>query len=66
MGNIALLTIAATTVLLSLWSPEYAIAGVERQVCDGDADYPLGLEGLPMARRRPLYSPNGRRQSHPR
>ncbi len=44
MRSIALVITAATIVLLSLWMPKHAIAGIEQQVCDSDADYFLGVE----------------------
>jgi len=51
--SIALLTIAATILLLSFWTPTDAIAGgAERQVCDVGADYSLGAEDYSAAIRR--------------
>jgi len=51
--SIALVTIAATILLLSLWTPPHAIAGgAEQQVCDVDADYSLGAEDYSEAIRR--------------
>ena len=53
MRSIALVTIAATILLLSLWSPPHAIAGgAEQQVCDVGADYFLGAEDYSEAIRR--------------
>jgi Flp pilus assembly protein TadD len=43
--NIALVRIAATILLFTLWIPNNAIAGgAEHQVCDVGADYSLGIE----------------------
>jgi len=51
--SIALVIIAATTVLLSPWIANLAIAGVaEHQICDVSADYFLGVEDYPEAIRR--------------
>jgi Flp pilus assembly protein TadD len=51
--SIALVTIAATILLLSLWTPPHAMAGgAEQQVCDVGADYSLGAEDYAEAIRR--------------
>ncbi len=53
MRSIALVTIAATILLLSFWTPTDAIAGgAEQQVCDVGADYSLGAEDYSEAIRR--------------
>ncbi len=53
MRSIALVTIAATILLLSLWIPTDSIAGAaEQQVCDVSADYSLGAEDYSEAIRR--------------
>jgi Flp pilus assembly protein TadD len=50
---IALMIIATTVLLLSLWIPNGAIAGVtEQEVCDVHADYYLGVEDYSEAIRR--------------
>jgi Flp pilus assembly protein TadD len=51
--SIALVTVAATILLLSLCTPPHAIAGgAEQQVCDVGADYSLGTEDYSEAIRR--------------
>ena len=53
MRSIALVTIAASILLLSLWTPPHAITGgAEQQVCDVGADYSLGAEDYSEAIRR--------------
>ena len=56
MRSIALVLIAATTLLLASWMPGRAIAGeADRQdVCDLSADYYLGAEDYPEAIRHHL------------
>jgi Flp pilus assembly protein TadD len=51
--TIALMIIATTVLLLSLWIPNCAIAGgTEQQVCEVRADYYLGIEDYSEAIRR--------------
>lgn len=53
MRTIALMMIATTVLLLSLWIPSGASAGVtEQQGCDVHADYYLGIEDYSEAIRR--------------
>jgi hypothetical protein len=51
--SIALATIASTTLLVSPWIANFAIAGgSDRQTCDIRADYSFGIEDYPEAIRR--------------
>ncbi len=53
MRIIALVTITATMLLLSVWIPNVVFAGeAEQQVCDVDAGYSLGIEDYSEAIRR--------------
>ncbi len=53
MRTIALVTITATMLLLSVWIPNFVFAGgAEQQVCDVGADYSLGIEDYSEAIRR--------------
>ncbi len=53
MRTIALVTITATMLLLSVWIPNVGFAGGdEQQVCDVGADYFLGIEDYSEAMRR--------------
>ena len=53
MRSIALVLVAATVFLISIWISNDAIAGgAEQQVCDVSADYSLGAEDYSEAIRR--------------